>query len=356
MRTFAPAVARDRVTQERRPAERRRPDPARGPSQAPSQPGFASIAVARRGGGGPPDAGNAPEQAPAPSPPAPVEPEAVTAPEGPAPPGPAPESEATAPSVAPALSWAFVKTHTWDALWFFCGEHPAGFSTRILLRAGGFADPTALTWSIPRGSDKIAFVGTPTGPEVHVTSTAGSALLDDITVRVTEGVVTAGAPSHDGTLTVRKPHRLLPRFIRHHANCPPFERRCGAGAAAHWTELGYRIVDNVGGTIVGATVNENFPSAKADDQPNSWWRPVAAPSTPDWRNTDGTFIDYWWVFGDPPLPVNPGDPHDNDSVDRAPHEFYIGSPNPGKGCRVQTHTAHRYLGHTVHENIASPAP
>jgi hypothetical protein len=269
--------------------------------------------------------------------------------------GATPEAEAA--TSTPALSWAFVKTHTWDALWFFCGEHPAGFSTRVLLRADGYRDPTALTWSIPRGSDKIAFVGAPTGPEVHVTSTEGSTRLYDITVRVTEGAA-AGAPSHYGTLTVRKPHHLLPRFIRHHPNCPPptVDAACPTGAAAHWTEFGYRVVDNVGGTIVGATVNENFPSAKADDQPNSWWRPVAAPSAPDWRNTNGTFIDYWWVWGNAPLPVSPGDPHDNDSVDRTPHEFYIGSPTPGRGCRVQTHTAHRYLGHTVHEGIVSPAP
>jgi hypothetical protein len=144
--------------------------------------------------------------------------------------------------------------------------------------------------------------------------------------------------------------------VRHHPNCPAFDHTCAAGAAAHWTEFGYRIVDNVGGTIVGATVNEKFPSAKVDDQANSWWRPAAAPSTLDWRNTNGTFIDYWWVWGNAPLPVNPGDPHDNDSVDRAAHEFYIGSPSPGRGCRVQTHTAHRYLGHTEHENITTPAP
>jgi hypothetical protein len=262
-----------------------------------------------------------------------------------------------APATTAVLSWTFLKTHPWDALWYFCGEHPSGFSTTVLLRAARFANAASLTWSIPHGGDKIEFSGGATGEDVRVSSKAGSARPDDITVRVTEGT-SAGAPSYDGTLTVRKPHRLLPRSMRHHPNCPPVavDRACPAGAAAHWTEFGYRIVDNVGGTIVGATVNETFPSAKVDDRPNSWWRPVAAPSAPDWRNTNGTFIDYWWVWGNAPLPVHPGDPHDNDSVDRAAHEFFIGSPTPGRGCRVQTHTAHRYLGHTVHENITTPAP
>lgn len=319
---------------------------------------FADIAVASGGGAGAPKAAPGPAAATEPAPAAaPAVPEVAAAPTTPeaagevAPPGNVP----AVPAAARALSWTFVRTHTADDLWFFCGEHPAGFSTRILLRAAGYANPRALRWSIRRGGDKIDFSGAPTGPEVHVTSKAGSATLDDVTVRVTEGT-TAAVPSYDGTLTVRKPHRLIPRFVRHHANCPPFDHRCHAGTAAHWTEFGYRIVDNIGDTLVGATMNENFPSPKLNDRPNSWWRPVAALSTPDWRNTNGTFIDYWWVFGDPPLPLNPGDPHDNDSVDRTAHEFYVGSPTPGRGCRVQTHTAHRYLGHTEHENIVSPAP
>jgi hypothetical protein len=282
-------------------------------------------------------------------------PETAAAPEQATPPAATLEAEVAAPTAAAALSWTFVKTHTWDALWFFCGQHPAGFSTTILLRADGYGDPTALTWSITRGSDKIAFDGAPTGAEVHVRSKAGSARLDDIAVRVTEGTG-AASPSSDGALTVRKPHRLLPRFVRHHANCPAFDATCPVGAAAHWTEFGYRVVDNVGGTIVGATVNENFPSAKADDQPNTWTSPAAFSSTSVWKNTDGTFVDFWWVWGNAPLPVNPGDPHDSDSVDQLEHEFYVGGTTPGTGCRVQTHIAHRYLGHTQHENTRSPAP
>ena len=193
----------------------------------------------------------------------------------------------------------------------------------MLLRADGYADPTALTWSITQGSDKIAFAGAPTGAEVHVTSKAGSLRLDDVAVRVTEGS-TAGAPSYDGTLTVRKPHRLLPRFVRNHANSPAFDAACTVGGAGHWTEIGYRVVDNVGGTIVGATVNENFPAAKVNDRPNNWASPAQFSSGSVWLNTNGTFIDYWWVCDGNPPPVNPGDPHDNDSVDRMQHEFYVG--------------------------------
>jgi hypothetical protein len=330
---------------------------------------FSDIAVAPRGGAGNPEEAPTPAEAPAPaeatkpaSAPAPEIPDTASGTAIPTAPTQAasPESEAAAPSAAPALSWTFVKTHTWDALWFFCGEHPAGFSTRVLLRAEAYGDPTALRWSIVRGADKIDFSGAPTGPEVHVTSKAGSSRLDDITVRVTEGR-TAGAPSHDGTLTVRKPHRLIHRFTRHHANSPAFDSSCSAGGSGHWTEVGYRVVDNVGGTIVGATVNEDFPSAPVTDQPNNWWVPNATPATSVWHNTDGTFIDYWWVCDTATTPLNPtalnpGDPHDGDSVDRTAHEFYVGRNVPGRGCRVQRHTAHRYLGHTEHENVVTPAP
>ena len=274
-----------------------------------------------------------------------------------APVGAEPEAEtgAGAATPAPSLSWTFVKSHTWDALWFFGGEHPSGFSTTVLLRADGYGDPTALTWTITRGSDKVAFVGAPTGPDVHVTSRAGSARADDVAIEVREGAATAGA-SHEDTLTVRKPHRLIQRFLRHHANCPPAFPTCPATCPAHWTEIGYRIVDNVGGTIVGATVNEKFPSAKTNDQANDWVSPASFSSVPVWPNTDGTFIDFWTVWCGTPAPVNPGDPHDNDSVDRLEHEFYVGSRTSGRGVRVQKHTAHRYLGHTVHENIHTPAP
>jgi hypothetical protein len=39
-----------------------------------------------------------------------------------------------------------------------------------------------------------------------------------------------------------------------------------------------------------------------------------------------------------------------------PHEFYVGSDVPTHGVRVQTHTAHRYLGFARHEAITTPAP
>ena len=188
---------------------------------------FSDVAVAPRGGAGTPEETSAPVEAPAGSDVAvaaaaeaatattaadvatAAAAEAATATTAAPDVATAAAAEAATAPVAPALSWTFVKTHTWDALWFFCGEHPSGFSTRILLRADGYADPTALRWSIERGADKIDFAGAPTGPEVHVASKAGSTRLDDVTVRVTEGA-TAGAPSSDGTLTVRKPHHLIP--------------------------------------------------------------------------------------------------------------------------------------------------
>ncbi len=268
-------------------------------------------------------------------------------------PAPAAEPAEAAPA-APTLSWEFVKRHKWDALWWFNGEHPSGFSITARLRATGFGDATLLNWSIVRGSDKVAFQGAATGAEVTLESKKGSARLNDIDISVQEGTA-AGAPSYTGQFTVRAPNRLIHRSDTDHAACPPWGG-CGAACTAYWTEIDYRIVDNVGGTIVGATVNENFPGAKTNDQANNWPNPAAFATVPFWENTNGTFVDNWFVACGNPAPVAPTAANANTGVDQLPHEFYVGSKTPAKGVRVQTHTAHRRLGFARHEGITTPAP
>jgi hypothetical protein len=167
--------------------------------------------------------------------------------------------------------------------------------------------------------------------------------------------VSEGTRSYQGGLTVRKPHRLVQRFVRDHATCPPWGG-CAAGAPVYWTEIGYRVVDNVGGTIVGATVNEDFPGTKTNDQATNWVSPASFSTVPVWPNTDGTFIDNWYVWGGNPSPVAPTAANAGQSVDRMTHEFYVGTTTQGRGCRVQRHTAHRYRGYARHEGITTPAP
>jgi hypothetical protein len=264
------------------------------------------------------------------------------------------ETGTTGAPATPTLRWTHLLRSPNDALWYFCGERPRWFSTTARLMAMGFADPTQLTWHITAGSNKVAFDGPATGEEVLVRSTAGSARLNDVTIEVREGTG-PGAISYSGTLTVRKPHRLIQRFTRDNAACPAWVS-CSAGCTAFWTEIGYRVVDNVGGTIVGATVNEHFPGTKTNDQPNDWLSPAAFSTVPVWPNTNGTFIDNWFQSCGSPAPVAPTAANANTSVDRMTHEFYVGSETPGRGCRVQRHTAHRYLGFARHENITTPAP
>jgi len=255
---------------------------------------------------------------------------------------------------AGTITWTHVLGFPHDALWWFGGEHPSGFSTTALLRAAGYSDPSVVSWRITQGADKVAFQGPPTGAEVHVRSTAGSAGTDDVTIEAKEGAA-AGAPNFAGHLTVRKPHHLVHRSDSDRAACPVWAG-CTAGCPAYWTEIGYRIVDNVGGTIVGATVNENFPGAPTGDQPNDWPNPAVFTTVPFWRNTNGTFVDNWYISCGTPSPVAPGAVGAASGVDRMPHEFYVGSDVPARGCRVQTHIAHRYLGFTRHESITTPAP
>lgn len=260
---------------------------------------------------------------------------------------------ATGTPAAPALSWSPVLRHRWDALWFFCGEQPAGFSTRMTLRAAGAANPDRLEWFCREGADKIYAPGGWRGPEIELHSSAGSRRRDDVAIEVRDGAEDT-APSYTGRLTVRNPHRLVQRYTSDHANCPGWGG-CPAGVSAYWTEIGYRVVDNVGGTIVGATVNEHFPGAKTNDQPNNWPNPAAFVTTPFWANTNGTFVDNWFISGGNPSP-DPGGPNHAQAVDHMAHEFYVGSQTPGRGCRVQRHTAQRYRGYADHESIVTPAP
>jgi hypothetical protein len=265
---------------------------------------------------------------------------------------PATTAEALAP---PSLTWEYKKRHKWDALWWFNGEKPSGFSVTARLEASGYGDPANLDWQIVRGSDKVAFQGASTGENVILESKKGSSKKDDVEIQVREGTAT-DVPSYTGKFTVRTPHRLAPISTTDFNGCPSWASSCPSTCAAHWTEIKYRIFDNVSGTIVGATVNENFPSAKTDEQTNDWVSPASFSSTPYWENTNGTFIDYWSVWCGTPAPVSPTDPGANTRVDKIPHEFYVGSKVAGKGVRVQKHNAHRYLGYTRHENITTPAP
>jgi hypothetical protein len=259
-----------------------------------------------------------------------------------------------APTTPPTpLSWTYVMKDKNDALWFFCGENPSGFSTSGTLRAAGAGDPTKLNWRIVDGADKVEFSGKSTGPEVSVKSKAGSTKENDVSIEVAEGAG-AAAPNFVGKLTVRKPDRLAASAATDHAACPGWAT-CGK-CPAYWTELPYSIFDNVSGTIVGATVNENFPGAKADDQANDWVSPAKFTTVPFWEKTKGTFVDNWFEACGTPSPVAPGTPTAGQKVDHLAHEFFVGSKTPAKGCRVQTHIAQRYLGMARHINIKSPAP
>lgn len=260
-----------------------------------------------------------------------------------------------AAATAPTLRWEHVKRHRWDALWFFCGEHPAGFSTDATLRAQGYSNPNNLQWFVRQGADKVYAPDGFDGPEITLHSSAGSRRRDDVHIEVRERMPDGSTTSYLGRLTVRKPHRLRQEWTSDHAACPAWAG-CPAGCSAYWSELNYRILDNVGGTIVGATVNERFPGAKTNDQPNNWVNPAAFVTVPFWRNTRGIFTDNWFVSCGNPAPVAPGHGNAADRVDHMPHEFYVGSTTPGRGCRVQRHTAQRYRGFADHINIQSPAP
>jgi hypothetical protein len=347
--------------------QRPRPSGWAAPEQAASAPaggvpghdfGRLPAASPRGAGGDRPDAGiaTAPDAGIATAPDAGIAtaPDAGTLPAPPSPDAGTPPGAPPAAPAVPALSWTHVLAHRYDALWWFCGEKPSGFSVVANLHASGFTNAAALTWKVTRGADKVAFQGAAAGADATVASKAGSVKADDVSIEVQEGTG-PGAPTYTGTLTVRKPHRLVMGVIVDHPNCPVWGG-CPLACTAFWTEIPYRVLDNVGGTIVGATVNENFPGGIVADQPNNWPTPAAFATVPFWSQTRGTFVDNWFVSCRNPSPVAPGNPAAGQGVDRIPHEFFVGSTTPGKGCRVQTHTAHRYRGRTRHEGVVSPAP
>ena len=258
--------------------------------------------------------------------------------------------QASAPSAPSSPKWSRVSGS--GDLWHFCGERPAGFATTARLRATGFPTPSAVTWQIVSGP--VAFRTPAAGQEVEIESTGGSSALDDVAIEASAGVG-AAALTFTGRLTVRRPNRLVPVSTSDSASCPTWGR-CPATCPTYWSQLGYRVEGNFSRVVKNVSVNERFPGKKADDVPNDWADPAVFTSVPYWNTTSGTFIDNWYVFCGSPSPVAPTAPNAGSSVDHMPHEFFVGSTTPGRGCRVQAHTAHRYLGWARHEGITSPAP
>ncbi|HSJ56100.1 MAG TPA: hypothetical protein VLC95_02915, partial [Anaerolineae bacterium] len=256
---------------------------------------------------------------------------------------------------AAGLSWVHVKRHTHDALWYFCGEEPRYFSTTATLRASGYTDPDRLEWFITRGADKVYSLTGYTGPEITLKSTAGSVRPDDVEVRVSEGLDPT-APSYTGRLTVRKPHRLAPST---RGVIGARDRDWDGGFLSF---VSYRMVDNVGGTIIGGTMNERF-GTETDDTANNW--PVPSHRAGYDVDLNGIVTDVIGIRGLPrfnPPPQTPGPARTPPAalgasrVDAIEQTFSIGSLTPGRGCRVQTNDFVRYRDHGRHENVVSPAP
>jgi len=258
------------------------------------------------------------------------------------------------PAAPLGLRWQHIKRHRWDALWFFCGEHPSGFSTTSTLRAEGYMNPNNVEWFVRQGADKVYAPDGFVGPEITLHSSAGSQRAGDVHIEVQERLPDGTVTSYLGQFTVRKPHHLLQRWTSDHASCPPWDPS-PATCPSIWSEISYRVVDNVGGTIVGATVNERFPGPVVNDQPNHWaGAPMTAGSS--WPNTNGTFIDNLYKCCGIPAPVAVSSPNWGDKVYHEPQEFFVGSSVSGRGCRVQVHRLQFYRGYADHENIRSPAP
>lgn len=241
-----------------------------------------------------------------------------------------------------------------NSLWYFGGETQAGFTTTARVRVQGYTNAADVRWQISRGADKVEFDGASTGAEVLVRGKAGSATAHDVQLDAAEG----GTNLLHLPVTVRKPHKLeTVGTPNDQGSCPAWVSGCHP--PVWYTRMTYRIKDNLNDTLSNVDVNEHFPGTKTDDVPNNWTSPAGFSTTPHWSpssTSGGTFVDNWFVSGGNPSPVAPTAPNAGSSVDRLPHEFYVGSATPANGCRVQSHTAHRYLGYARHEGITTPAP
>ena len=251
---------------------------------------------------------------------------------------------------------------SWSAnypLWFFCGEHPRGFATTVTLTANATGE-APITWSIIAGADKVAFTGPGTAPtsatgiQVRLRSIGGSAHADDVAIRVSEGSG-ASARRYTGRMSVHKPHRLIPsRF----GVVGDRDRPWNGGFLSL---LSYRMVDNLGGSIRGGTMNEQFGAA-INVIPNNW--PVPHTQSDTDIDLDGVVTDAIGIHGAArfPIPQIPGPsrvppmPLSGQRVDVIKQKFFIGSSIAGRGCRVQTDDFVRFIDHGRHENIVSPAP
>lgn len=229
-------------------------------------------------------------------------------------------------------------------VWWFDGQDPTGYKTKITLEAFG-PGAASYDWTIPTGGGK-AKVASKVANTADIVGIKGSTAADDVIVRVSAG----GVLSNDFKLTVKAPREL--DFLRN-VHKP----------SATWgyeTEVHYSIKDQFGRILPSSVpLNEHWTSAVTKDVATTNWRRGAnggaVVNPADWldqiqgENTGGSRT---------PTPLPPQSPLGTRKIYHWDGEWSVGSTDPsgGKGVRVSKNTWQKFRDHALHTNFVSPAP
>ena len=250
-------------------------------------------------------------------------------------------------------------------LWWFNGESPAGYSTKVTLTLNNPPAGRTFDWSIGTGADKVKFDGNTTQTtsvtvESIGASEAAQAVTKDVTINVCDHVT--GKLICAFRMAVFAPDHAL--LMGDYTDRPSTHLAANTVGYASYCE--YIVKDQFSQDLpANVAVNEGWPFPPEDHivwpQFYQGWT-IAPPNGLMMVNTVDS-----WVFNDQigvldppakhPMPVMPTDVGAGTDVDWWMGQWRVGSTTPGLGkpltCPEWAASPqckwHRYLGRARHE-------
>lgn len=245
-----------------------------------------------------------------------------------------------------------------DDLWWFNGESPAGYKVSVTLTATG-ATTGSFQWDVTAGTDKVNFENNATifsatdrntvGLKSIGASAAAANVTKDVTIRLTYNGTVVG----DFNTVVFAPRQLV--FLRFRDNAD--------ATFGYLSEIHYKIQDQFNQTLPNnVVINERFTTGQTADFNGTNWRQSLQCGATGICPTVASADWFDMIGGEnlalPPIPIPqaPQTPLGNVAVAHWDGEWRVGSPNPGRGLRVQTNRWSKFRDHARHTNVTSPAP
>jgi hypothetical protein len=262
-----------------------------------------------------------------------------------------PEDGGGGSNTSPIASFQGNGITTSDDLWWFNGETPANYSTRVTLTASSGGSSDSYSWIITSGggtvvqfSDGSLSTGGTGMNTVQLVSVDASAAAQTLTFDVSIWLGINGNDAGVAYLAVPTPDHLVSTGNTDKVDASYFYK----------SQLFYKIEDQFNRVLPrNVEINEQWTSGVVNDFAGANWRrddPMPATVNPaNWD--DGIQGETARMF---PVPQNPQNPLGNTKIQHWGQAWYVGSLVIGKGVKVQTNTLQKYRDHARHESITSP--